>query len=194
LLKNAFFSDCEIVLNGESVNCHKCVLIARSEKFAVMLSSDGTHSMKEQTTNRIVVTNPLVTPAVYRAMLKWIYTGECELSENLSEVIALLGLTDEYLLPDLQKVCEDQIIDYMDSKTAIDLLTNPEIVLPTKSEENIRDAAKTVFLEDFERLMEEDPNLEERIFKVKGLMSELLSHKKKKVKSIRKRRSVPMAG
>jgi hypothetical protein len=40
-------------------------------------------------------------------MLKWIYTGECELSENSSEIISLLGLTDEYLLPDLQKACED---------------------------------------------------------------------------------------
>jgi hypothetical protein len=33
--------------------------------------------------------------------------GECELSDNSREVIPLLFLTDEYLLPDLQKVCED---------------------------------------------------------------------------------------
>jgi hypothetical protein len=63
--------------------------------------------MKEQTTNKIIVNNTKVTPSIYRAMLKWIYIGECELSENPGEVIALLGLTDEYLLPDLQKVCED---------------------------------------------------------------------------------------
>lgn len=67
-------------------------------------------------------------------MLKWIYVGECEMSANPQEVIPLLGLTDEYLLPDLQKVCEDQIIDYMESKTASDILTNPDIVLPVKSE------------------------------------------------------------
>jgi len=82
----------------------------------------------------------------------------------------------------------------MDSKTATEILTNPQIVLPVKSESSIRDAAKTVFLEDFERMMEEDPNLEERVFKVKGLMTELLSHKKKKVRSIRKRRSGAQAG
>lgn len=77
----------------------------------------------------------------------------------------------------------------MDSKTATDILTNPEIALPANSEQNIRDAAKGVFLEDYERMLEEDPELEERVFKIKGLMSELLTHKKKKVKSIRKRRS-----
>jgi len=41
-------------------------------------------------------------------MLRWIYMGECdEMSENAYEVIPLLALCDEYLLPDLQKVCED---------------------------------------------------------------------------------------
>ena len=53
----------------------------------------------------------------------------------------------------------------MDSKTATDILTNPEIALPANSEQNIRDAAKGVFLEDYERMLEEDPELEERVFK-----------------------------
>ena len=38
-------------------------------------------------------------------------------------------------------------------------------------------------------MLENDPELEEKIFAVKGLMSELLTHKKKKVKSTRRRRS-----
>lgn len=66
-----------------------------------MLSSGATVTMKEQMTNKIIVDNSQVTPAIYRAMLKWIYMGECELSDNASEVIPLLGLCDEYLLPDL---------------------------------------------------------------------------------------------
>lgn len=151
--------------------------------------SDATMGMKEQMTNKMIVNNPSISADIYKTMLKWIYMGECELSDNSREVIPLLFLTDEYLLPDLQKVCEDQIIEYMDSKTARDILTDPEIALPANSEQNIRDAAKGVFLEDYERMLEEDPELEERVFRIKGLMSELLTHKKKKVKSIRKRRS-----
>ena len=47
-----------------------------------------------------------------------------------------------------------------------------------------------MFLEDYDRLLEEDPELEEKIFRIKGLMSELFTFKKRmsKVKSIRKRR------
>ena len=137
----------------------------------------------------MVVGNPQVTPDTFRAMLQWIYTGECEMSDNASDVLPLLSLTDEYLLPDLQRVCEDQIIDYMDIKTATKILTDPNSVLPETSEKSVREAAKAVFLEEYDRLLEEDPELEEKIFRVRGLMSELLTYKKKKVKSIRKRRT-----
>lgn len=46
-----------------------------------------------------------------------------------------------------------------------------------------------MFLEEYEHLLDQDPELEERIFKIKGLMSDLLTHKKKKVKAIRRRRN-----
>jgi hypothetical protein len=40
-------------------------------------------------------------------MLRWLYVGECDISHIASEVLPLLQLTDEYLLSDLQRVCED---------------------------------------------------------------------------------------
>ena len=86
-------------------------------------------------------------------------------------------------------MCEDQIIDYMDVKTATKILTDPNTVLPESSEKGLREAAKAVFLEEYDRLLEEDSELEEKIFKIRGLMSELLTFKKRKTKSIRKRRT-----
>lgn len=77
----------------------------------------------------------------------------------------------------------------MDVKTATTILTDPNIVLPESSEKGVREAAKAVFLDEYDRLLEEEPELEEKIFRIKGLMSELLTFKKKKVKSIRKRRN-----
>ena len=120
LLETGAYADLKIVVNGESIPCHKCILTARSEKFRVMLlSEDGTKKsdhmkMKELRHNKLIVKNKKVSPATYRAMLQWIYMGECEMSNSAYDVIPLLSLTDEYLLPDLQKVCEDQIIDYTD--------------------------------------------------------------------------------
>jgi hypothetical protein len=42
LLETAIFSDIEIVVNGESLKAHKCILTARSEKFKAMLMSEAT--------------------------------------------------------------------------------------------------------------------------------------------------------
>jgi hypothetical protein len=63
--------------------------------------------MQEQQQNKIVISNKLVTADIYREMLHWLYVGECEISHSPSEVLPLLQLTDEYLLSDLQRVCED---------------------------------------------------------------------------------------
>ena len=113
LLETGAYADFKIVVNGTSIPCHKCVLASRSDKFRVMLlEEDGTPknnqmNFKELKHNKLKVKNKMVTPETYRAMLQWMYMGECEMSNSAREVIPLLGLTDEYLLPDLQKVCED---------------------------------------------------------------------------------------
>ena len=77
----------------------------------------------------------------------------------------------------------------MDVKTATKVLTDIDTVLPESSEKGVREAAKAVFLEEYDRLLEEDPELEEKIFRIKGLMSELLTYKKRKVSRPRKRRT-----
>ena len=82
-------------------------MISRSEKFKAMLLDDNGEaksrhmSMKERNDNKLIVNNKQVTDSTYKAMLQWIYMGECEMSNQASEVIPLLSLTDEYLLPDL---------------------------------------------------------------------------------------------
>lgn len=77
----------------------------------------------------------------------------------------------------------------MDGATATLILTDKTLTLPVHSEKDIVETAKTIFLEEYDRLLETDQHLEEKVFKVKGLMSELLTHRKKKVKSTRRRRS-----
>jgi len=53
------------------------------------------------------IENKDISPSIFKEMLRWIYMGECGISHNPKEVLPLLQLTDEYLLPDLQRVCED---------------------------------------------------------------------------------------
>ncbi|CDW90831.1 kelch repeat protein [Stylonychia lemnae] len=156
----------------------------RSEKFKVMLSNQ----MKETIESKIEIKNDEISPEVYKLLIQWIYVGECELPEQVQELIQLLKLTDEYLLPDLQKVCEEQIVDHMDCQSAVDILTNTQMVFPEVCDAPIRDAAKTVLLDDYDKIEEIYPDIEERISKVKGLMSEIFQHKRKRKTSHRKRK------
>ena len=77
----------------------------------------------------------------------------------------------------------------MDGKTATRLLTDQNLVLPTKSEKEIKEAAKSIFLEEYDQLLEQDPDLEEKVFRIKGLMSDLLTHKKKRTKQSKRKRN-----
>ena len=77
----------------------------------------------------------------------------------------------------------------MDFKSAVEILTNCSLVFPNGSDLPIKDAAKTVLLEDYEKAEELYPDIEVRISKVKGLMSELFTFKKKKRSHHRKRKN-----
>mmetsp|Transcript_21466 Transcript_21466/g.20635 ORF Transcript_21466/g.20635 Transcript_21466/m.20635 type:complete len:155 (+) Transcript_21466:755-1219(+) len=77
----------------------------------------------------------------------------------------------------------------MDGQNAADILTDPGLILPLNSEKKIKDYAKGMLLEDYEKVEELYPDIEERISKVKGLMSDLFTHKRKKGKKFKKRKS-----
>jgi hypothetical protein len=84
-------------------------------------------------------------------------------------MLSLLKLTDEYLLADLQKVCEDTIIDFMDGFAALHILTESKILIPENSEAMIKDTAKSVLLDEYEVVEKQIPDIEEKISKVEGI-------------------------
>ena len=57
--------------------------------------------MMESISNRIDIKNTEVQPDVFKCMIQWIYEGECDLPDSTKDMLILLKLTDEYLLPDL---------------------------------------------------------------------------------------------
>ncbi len=183
MLERGTYSDIEIVVNGDlknSIKAHKAILMARSEKFRAMLESD----MREARTNRIEYKDDSVDVQTFYLMIEWIYEGECDLNScSIQEMLALLKLTDEYLLPDLQLVCQEAITDSMDGPGALHILTEQTLMIPPTAEKHIKEVAKSVLLDDYEQLEKLIPDIEERISKVRGLMSELFTHKLKKKKS-----------
>lgn len=121
--------------------------MARSERFRAMIESQ----MKESRTSRVEINDPELSVQTYYLLIEWIYEGECDLNGcTIEEMLALLKLTDEYLLADLQKVCEETIIETMDGLGALHILTESNVLIPTAAEMSIKDVAKSVLLDEYE--------------------------------------------
>jgi hypothetical protein len=71
----------------------------------------------------------------------------------------------------------------MDGVSALSVLTDTKLLIPPASEQAIKDAAKSTLLDEYEQVEKQIPDIEEKISKVKGLMSDLFTHKLKKKKS-----------
>ena len=101
LMEKGLYSDIEIVVNGDesnSIKAHKAILMARSEKFRAMVES----KMKESRLNKVEIKDSEITVPIYKLLMQWIYEGECDLTgSSIEEMLGLIKLTDEYLLPDL---------------------------------------------------------------------------------------------
>ena len=74
-------------------------------------------------------------------------------------------------------------MDTMDGAGALHILTDQRLMLPVNSDQAIKDAAKSILLDEYEAVEKLIPDIEERISKVKGLMSDLFTHKLKKKKN-----------
>ena len=146
--------------------------------------------MKETKLGCIEINTPNLKAETFKTMLEWIYAGECELPSLTVDILSLLNLADEYFLEDLRQVSEEQVVTQMDGQDALYILTDTDLVLPESSDFTIRNEAKTVLLEEYEKVEDQVPDIEEKIAKVKGLMSTLLTHKaQKKTRKNRRRNS-----
>lgn len=75
----------------------------------------------ESTLNIIEITNhpEIDQKFAIEFILEWVYSGECEIPSNIFSIILLLNLADEYMLGDLQSVCEDEVIFALNSENVV---------------------------------------------------------------------------
>lgn len=57
LLEKGNYSDIDLIINGETIKAHKCILIARSDKFRVMLQNH----MKESIENKVDIKSEYIS-------------------------------------------------------------------------------------------------------------------------------------
>jgi len=168
LLETGSFSDVVIRLNTEDVQAHKCILASRSAKFEAMFSCN----LCETKQNLVHV--EYIYPELFKLMLHWIYCGEIGFPDDVFELFELMLLADEYLIADLKEKCEEDILSKLDETNVMKMLLLTE--KHPMVNEAIIDRCKTIFIEDFDRVYKHNPDLEEEITNIPGLMIKLFSH------------------
>lgn len=179
LMSTGMYSDVVLNVKGTTFKVHKCILVSRSPKFSAMFSNE----MFESSTN--IVNIEYEKPHLFSLLITWIYCAEIKFPNDLYDVFDLMILGDEYLLEDFKQKCEEDLIIRIDDKTVLKmlvLLEQHQIQADLLSE-----TCKGKFLEDFDKISKANPNIEEMIFKVPGLMTKLFGHvncKKKKKRKV----------
>ena len=180
LLASGLKSDVEIqTSDGQAFHCHKCILMCRSAKFRAMFDSD----MQESVSNRVEVPTPA---CVFSKLLTWIYTSSVKMPDTVDGVCQLLLLADEYFLSDLQQRCEDDLVGKIQPENVVSIMVTAQS-LPLVSDAVMREC-KELFVKQFNTVKELQPNLEQMIAGVPGLMTELFSYFHKASTKAKKRR------
>jgi len=168
LLDSGSFSDVVLRVNKEEIQAHKCILASRSAKFETMFNAE----MCESKCNIVNIDCPY--PELFKLMLHWMYCGEIGFPEDVFELFDLMLLADEYLISDLKEKCEEDILSKLDETNVLKV-----ILLAEKHpwvNEVIVDKCKTIFIDDFDKVHRNNPELEHEITNVPGLMVKLFSH------------------
>jgi len=140
LLESGKRSDVTLVVDGTEIPAHRLILCARSAVFDAMFG----HEMKESLEGVVRVSD--VSLPVFREVLRFIYTGECNLdnlknrsrsdataaiAKNQSDsglaeskykhadgLVQLVAAADRYQIPDLVACCVPKLIDSMTAENA----------------------------------------------------------------------------
>lgn len=187
LINEGLHRDMILKLENTSILLHKFMLKARTEKFRGMLEN----KMKETISNEILIKSN-IKPEIYHNMLKWIYTGACCLPSDIYDACHLLELSDEYLLDELIDLCKQNVINKLNESNVVDVMTQKGLTIPQKCEKEILNECKTIFIFEFQKIYEKDPEVESKITSVKGLITQIFLHfhsnklSRKKLKALEK--------
>ena len=112
-LENKNLADFVFKVENEKFAAHKIILAARSPIFAAMFQ----HDMQENKTNETEITD--VTPAAFKALLQFIYTGHCQVGVLAEQ---LLIAANKYDIQDLKNICDKKLRKKLTVDNAVRLL------------------------------------------------------------------------
>ncbi|CAL1678627.1 unnamed protein product [Lasius platythorax] len=95
-------SDCIVQIEGQPIHVHKAILKIRCQYFKNKFQHDWTNQSVSDLSAVYIVSDKF-SYIVYKAFLKYLYTGTVELSSE--KVLELMKLADEYCETNLKREC-----------------------------------------------------------------------------------------
>ena len=104
-------ADIELKCGGASLSAHKAILSARSPVFAAMFG----RGMAEAEASEVTLEG--IEPAVLRSLVYFLYAEELD-EGALDDAAGLLAAADQYEVPRLVALCEEQLCEGIDEASA----------------------------------------------------------------------------
>ncbi|MCL7041523.1 hypothetical protein MKW94_002334 [Papaver nudicaule] len=130
--------------SGPSLPAHRALLAIRSDIFKNMLESDGCKAAPTDT-----VTFPELNHEELDALLEFLYSGSLATEKIEKHVYALSIAADKYEIPYLQKFCERNMLELLDSSNTLEVLEISDIC----SNKILRDAAMNYIVKHMEDIV-----------------------------------------
>ncbi|MCL7039475.1 hypothetical protein MKW94_028660 [Papaver nudicaule] len=108
--------------NGLPIPAHKFLLATRSEIFKTMLSSDACKVAPND-----FISLPEFNQEELETFLEFLYRGNLDKEKFEKHFYSLTLAADKYVVPHLQKFCEQQIVKMLDSSNALKVLEISEV-------------------------------------------------------------------
>jgi BTB/POZ domain len=100
LLENKISSDVQFMVKKVKISAHKNILASRSPVFAALLQ----HKIQENSVETVKIHD--VHPKVFKKLLQFIYTGQCEITHSAED---LFIAAHKYEIPQLKEICEEDL-------------------------------------------------------------------------------------
>lgn len=116
---HSFGDDKTDIVSGSLIHirAHKCVLTARADYFKALFRKScgtmgNTNMAFQESSNCIIHVDPIFSAHIVRLMMEFIYTNRiCSLPEVMTDdLLSLVHLSDTWLLRDLKRLVEHQLI------------------------------------------------------------------------------------
>lgn len=99
---------------------------------------------------------------LFHRLLDWIYSSEISFPDDEEDIFQLILLADEYLLEDLGRRCEDELLFRLDRKNAVMILLQA-FKFNTIISDNLVECCINTIIEEFEDIARETPDFEKKL-------------------------------